>query len=166
MRLSEIAPRTPVFVDANIFIYHLTGNSHECRLFLERCQEGEVEAISSWSTAVEVWHRLMLAQAADKGWMAPGHGLRGLRRRPDRVRQFGAAAGRVGQLDAMGIRLVPLDREVMAEALRVSIATGLLPGDAIVVATMNLQGVQALATADKDFARVSSLDVYSPGDLT
>src|SRR5262245_52369529 len=46
MKLEEVPRGERVFVDANIFIYHFTRLSLECRAFLSRCESGEVQAFT------------------------------------------------------------------------------------------------------------------------
>ena len=46
MTLEKIGPGQVVFVDADIFICHLTGWSLACRSVLERCEKGEVTGIA------------------------------------------------------------------------------------------------------------------------
>jgi hypothetical protein len=41
-----------VFVDSTIFIYHFTGASLACRVFLERCEREEVNAFTSVRASV------------------------------------------------------------------------------------------------------------------
>lgn len=37
MTLAELQDGDSVFLDANIFIYHFGGQSHQCKGLLERC---------------------------------------------------------------------------------------------------------------------------------
>jgi predicted nucleic acid-binding protein len=65
--LSLVPDRSNVFVDANIFVYGLNGQSAQCRHFLERCSREELTGITLFETVNEATHRFMLAEAAAKG---------------------------------------------------------------------------------------------------
>jgi len=60
MKLDEIKTGSEVFVDSNIFIYHFTGVSDECGNFLNRCEQGDLTAITSVNVILEVLHRLII----------------------------------------------------------------------------------------------------------
>jgi predicted nucleic acid-binding protein len=67
MKLEDLSGGTPIFVDANIFIYHFSGISLECRAFLQRCESRQVEAFPGVHIVLEVMHRLMMLEALQKG---------------------------------------------------------------------------------------------------
>jgi predicted nucleic acid-binding protein len=67
MKLEDVPGGTPIFVDANIFIYHFSGISLECRAFLQRCESRQVEAFTGVHIVLEVMHRLMMLEALQKG---------------------------------------------------------------------------------------------------
>ena len=69
MKLEDLPGGTPIFVDANIFIYHFSGISLECRAFLQRCESRPVEAFTGVYIVLEVMHRLMMLEALQKGLM-------------------------------------------------------------------------------------------------
>ena len=46
MRFDELGDGSTIFIDANIFIYHVTGVSSECSQFRKRCEEGKVQGIT------------------------------------------------------------------------------------------------------------------------
>ncbi|HMD99732.1 MAG TPA: hypothetical protein VKM93_20685 [Terriglobia bacterium] len=52
-----------IFIDANIFVYGLSGQSGQCRQFLDRCLNEEVTGITLFETVNEVTHRLMVASS-------------------------------------------------------------------------------------------------------
>lgn len=65
--LPDVPAASDVFIDANIFIYALSGASDECRAFLERCSREELIGISCFPVVNDTTHRLMLAEAKSKG---------------------------------------------------------------------------------------------------
>lgn len=70
--LHDIPPGTRVFVDANIFYYHLVETpplSEECSNFFERVEKQEIIASTSSVAVAEAIHKVMLADAVSR------HGL-------------------------------------------------------------------------------------------
>jgi len=59
MKLEEVPSGAQVFVDANIFIYHFTHLSSECRAFLARCESGEVQAFTGAHILLEVQYGIL-----------------------------------------------------------------------------------------------------------
>ena len=47
MTLADIEAGAGVFVDANVFVYHVVGTSSECTALLRRCETGEVQGSTS-----------------------------------------------------------------------------------------------------------------------
>lgn len=68
MSLSAVTSGSNVFVDANILIYGLNGQSSQCHNFLERCSREEITGITLFALVNEATHRFMLAEAAAKGF--------------------------------------------------------------------------------------------------
>jgi predicted nucleic acid-binding protein len=56
-----------VFLDANIFIYGLLGESRQCAHLIERCRKEEVAGVTTTEVVGEVCHRLMIKEAMDLG---------------------------------------------------------------------------------------------------
>jgi predicted nucleic acid-binding protein len=109
-----------VFIDASIFIYHFTGTSPGCRRFLESCERGQVEGITSVTALAEVAHRLMMIEAVAKGLISPGNPARKLREKPAIVKELHVYLEQVELIPLMGIAVLSLDLETLgvAAALR------------------------------------------------
>lgn len=163
--LEEIGPGSMVFVDANIFIYHFTGRSMACRTLLERCEEGEVLGITGAHVVLEVLHRLMMLEAVQKDLISPGNVARRLRERLDIVRALDEYARHAGRIDDMGVRILPVDAQVVRASHEVRRAAGLLINDSVSVAMMQQDGIRAIATQDQDFKTVPGLQVYLARDI-
>jgi len=56
-----------VFLDANIFVYGLLGESEQCLALMERCRNEEVAGVTSTEVVGEACHRLMVKEAVDEG---------------------------------------------------------------------------------------------------
>src|SRR5437879_3918566 len=64
--LPLIPDKSNVFIDANIFIYGLNGQSAQCKRLLERCSREEVTGICLFEIVNEATHRFMLAEALER----------------------------------------------------------------------------------------------------
>ncbi len=162
--LSSLLVRSFIFIDANIFVYGLSGQSGQCRQFLERCLREEVTGITLVETVNEVTHRLMVAEALSKGLVTRGTAKR-LRE------NFGLIPGltdywrNTERLLALNLLFVPVNGAILRGAHAERQAAGLLTNDSMIVSCMREYGVSFLATSDQDFDRVAGITVFRPSDL-
>lgn len=162
MTLDDLPSGTEVFVDANIFIYHLNGHSPTCRRLFERLQAADIEGVTGAHVLIEVLHRLMTMEAREKGLITPGNPARKLKERPDIVRRLSDYQNLVEGILTIGIQVIPVDLQLVQASSGVRLREGLLVHDSITVAMMERLGLHAIATADQDFERVTGLEVYVP----
>lgn len=165
MRLDDLPPATPVFIDANIFIYHFTGASAECTRFLRRCEAGELIGSTSVSVLLEVLHRLMMVEAVKSGAVRPPNVLDKLRRRPEVIRSLSEYYVQTASIPDMGICVRGLSEDVLGASQRVRREHGLLVGDSLLIAAMRTEGVRTLASRDADLRRISEIEVAAPTDV-
>ena len=165
MTLDKLAPATPVFIDANIFIYHFTGASEECTRFLNRCEARELAGITSVSVLLEVLHRLMMVEAVRNRAVRPPKVLEKLRKRPEVVRALSEYYVNTMKIPEMGISVRSLPEEVLAASQRVRREHGLLVGDSLLLAVMREGGVRTLATHDADLGKIEEITVAVPADV-
>ena len=71
MTLDQIPGGESVFMDSNIFIYHFTGVSDRCTEFLMRCEQGDLNGVTSVSVLPEVLHRLMMVEVVKRNIFDP-----------------------------------------------------------------------------------------------
>ncbi len=163
--LAEIPAGTSVFLDATIFLYHFAGASRSCRSLLSRCEAGLLQAVTSTVAVAEVTHRLMTIEAVARGLVAPGNVVKKLRGRPEIVRQLSLYQEQAEKIPRMGVEVVPLDRRLLAIAAPLRTRYGLLTNDSILLATALDRGITAFASADRDFERVDTVQLFYPPDL-
>lgn len=163
--LSKLPAGTRVFIDANIFIYHFTGASQECREFLARCEHGEVFGATGVFILLEVLHRLMMIEAEAKKLVTPGGVAKKLKEKPEIVKRLKDYQAHADAILEMGVEILPLDVESVAMSGRYRRKHGLLVNDSVTVALALSQGISTLASADRDFERVRELAVYKPMDV-
>jgi predicted nucleic acid-binding protein len=72
MALASLASHSLIFIDANIFIYGLSGQSSQSAQFLERCLREDVTGITLFETVNEATHRFMVAEALAKDLITRG----------------------------------------------------------------------------------------------
>lgn len=165
MTLDDIATGVRVAVDANILIYHFTGQSRACQRFLRRCQSGELRACMPAHTALEVLHRRMTIEAVETGVASAGNVARKLAQHPDRVRQLLQCHADFAALRGLGIDIIATTPAALNRIHVHCLTYGLLANDAALVAVMEEEGISHLATADNALARMSVITVYQPDDL-
>lgn len=163
--LRKLPTGTRVFIDANIFIYHFTGVSQECREFLERCEHGEIFGVTGVLTLLEVLHRLMMIEAEAKKLITPGRLARKLKEQPEIVKHLKDYQTHAEAISEMGVEILPLEVESVVISKHYRRKYGLLVNDSVTVALALSQGISALASADRDFEQIKELTVYSPMDI-
>lgn len=165
MSLADLGDGESVFLDANIFIYHFAGRSLQCKALLERCARRKLQGYTSTSVLAEVLHRLMVAEAIEKGLVTAKAAVTRLKGKPELVKQLTKYDEDVRKIGQMNLTILSLTLEIIARSSSVRKTEGLLTNDSLVVAVMQEQGLTKLATTDRDFERVVGLEVYKPTDL-
>jgi predicted nucleic acid-binding protein len=165
MRLKDVSPGVDIFIDTNIFINHFTGHSAECTEFLIRCEEGELNGVTSTIVVTEVMHRLMLAEAESKKLANAPQILRKLTDRPEIVCRLTDYFVGVQAIYEIGIKVHPLTLELILSSQAIRARYGLMVNDSLIAATMGEAGMEALATNDDGFSRVDWIRVYKPENL-
>ena len=162
MRLVDVPPGSTLFLDTNIFIYHLTGTYATCAIVLDRARRREVRLVTSASIVQEAHHRLMIGEAAQR-FERHGRPLADwLKRHPELIRTLTQKARLAELLRACHIRVLPITHRLIREAHRLTDDLGLLTTDALLIATMRAHGLTHLVSNDRDFLRVSGLTVWRP----
>lgn len=164
-RIRDIPDGTVVFVDANILLYHFTGVSAECSQLLTRCEKGEVTGLTGMHILLETLHRLMMVEAVVKRLVSPGNVARKLRERPEVVAQLSQSEEQAEVVLRMGLRIMPLDEDILAASRAFRSSYGLMVNDSVTAAMARREGVETIATSDRDFLRIRGFRVYSPSDL-
>lgn len=163
--LNQIPLGSKVFIDANIFIYHFSGDGHisdACTEFLFRVEERDVEAFTSTIILSEVLHRLMIVEAIEKHELPLRGIVRYLKEHPDIVmtlEKYSVAPEKIHQMN-VAILAVALPDLVGSKGVRDSY--GLLTNDSTSVSILERFGITDIATNDSDFERVSGLRVWKP----
>jgi predicted nucleic acid-binding protein len=165
MTLADLRDGDSNFLDANIFIYHFGGQSVECKTLLERCARREVRGYASTPVLAEVLHRLMVAEAIQKGLVTTRTAVKKLREKPAVVKQLTKYHDDVSKIGQMNLAILSFTPEILTASEEVRKSEGLLTNDSLVVTFLRDRGLTKLATANGDFDRVPGVEVYKPTDL-
>jgi predicted nucleic acid-binding protein len=165
MRFTDIPAGAGVFLDANTLLYHFTSHPRYGAASTQLVQQIEQQihvGYTSTNVLGEVVHRLMTLEAiAIFGWPARGIAQR-LRQHPAEVQQLADYRRAIDEVSLLGIKILPIPARLVWLAADVIRNAGLLSNDALIVATMQDQGLIHLASNDADFDRVPGLTRYAP----
>ena len=165
MTFRDIAHGARLYIDANIFVYHFTQDSYECRDMIRRCSRKEIRAFTGTHVLLEVAHRLMMMEAVDSGLVTPGNVPGKLKRRPDLASQLHEYSDSIQFILNIGIEILQVDADLLRMSADLREQTGLLVNDSVSLAMMQCHRIPAIATNDRDFQRVNWLEVHLPSDL-
>ena len=165
MTLAEVPRSSAVFVDANIFIYHFAGRSDESSAFLTRIEAGEVRGFTGQTILLEVAHRLMIIEAAERGFTLGSNPSARLARRPDLVRQLSKYQFSTAKIPRMGIEVLALPDEFLGRSQEYRQTHGLLVNDSLIPLQMREAGITLLASGDTAFDRVPWIKRAAPHDV-
>ena len=165
MRLDEIPSGEKVFIDANIFIYHFTGASEECREFLKGCTQNKFTAFTSTTVLAEVCHRLMAVEAVKRALVQPKQPAMALQKNPAAVKKLSEYYVQITNVLGWGIHIISPHENIFVKSQIYRQRFGLLTNDSMVPVFMEEAGTANLASADQIFASISHLKIYSPADL-
>jgi len=165
MKLDEIKAGSEVFIDANIFIYHFTGVSDECCDFLNRCEQGDLTAITSVNVILEVLHRLMMVEAVKKNLVKPPNIVKKLSKDPSKVKGLNEYFVNTQKISEMGIEIKPVTFGTIIKSQMIRLAYGLMVNDSVIAASMQEEGIKLLATNDTGFEIIDEILVCSPGHV-
>jgi predicted nucleic acid-binding protein len=154
-----------VFLDANCLVYDATLDptfGPACKRLLERIENKDLSGYTSAAVLAEMAHRLMTIEAANR-LSRPLTGMANwLRRHPAEVQQATSPRRAIDELAAIPLAILPVTGSLVSRAADLSIQFGLLTNDALIVAVMQDNGLNTLASLDADFDRVPGITRYSP----
>ncbi|HRY47643.1 MAG TPA: type II toxin-antitoxin system VapC family toxin [Candidatus Paceibacterota bacterium] len=164
MTLNDIAEGDRVLIDANILIYAKRAMSEQCRRFLERCAQREVNGVLTTVAVAEFCHRRMMQEAQSRG-LSGSNPAKALSQDSALVRQLTQYRQDMDDLLAGEFAVLGIEAADFIKALELQRQHGLLTNDSLHLAVGLRAGVNHLATADPQFDVVSGVTVFKPGDL-
>jgi predicted nucleic acid-binding protein len=165
MTLAEMPDAATVFIDANVFVYHFTGVSPECKGLLERAERTSIRGVTGAHILLEVLHRLMMIEAVTKGLISPSQPAKKLKQNWQVIQQLKDYNHCVSEIAVLNVAVLPITEEVIRESEELRQAHGLMTNDSITFSLMTRHGLTNLATLDSDLRRVPGLALYQPSDV-
>lgn len=165
MTFNDLKKGDSIFIDANIFVYNFGAQSVECKELLLKCARGELIGYTLTSVLSEVLHRLMVAEAIEKGYITEKNPIKKLRENPEIVKKLITHIHNVEKIGEMNINIIALTNEMIKKSAKVRQNEGLLTNDSIIVAAIKDLGLSNLGTNDSDFDDIKWLNIYKPSDL-
>jgi predicted nucleic acid-binding protein len=164
--LSQIPNDAAVMVDANVFVYALTpqANLHgPCRDLLERGAHGNITLYTTVSVVADVLHRAMVLEVLAQGQaQRSAEAVQVLKQQPDMVVGLTRYRSILRDLRQARIDILPLTYRDLHSSRVYREQHGLLVNDSLIVAVMQREGMQFIATNDPDFERVPGIAVCMP----
>lgn len=162
--LQSIPKGSNVFVDANILVYGISGQSGQCRQLLERCSREEVTGVCLFEIVNEATHRLMMAEAKSKGLIASER-ARALREHFELIPTLRDYWRDTERILALNFLFIASTESIVRAAHPERQGASLLTNDSMIVSCMREYGIKFLATRDRDFERVGDITIFRPDDL-
>lgn len=163
MKLKDLPKGSKVFIDSNIFTYHLSGHGVfgvACRDFLKLVEKGEYKGYINDVVISEVLLNFLKSELLRLKKIEPYMAVKEIKK------------------DEKLLKIVDFSViEFLFERLRFEVAPSefgwktilrivgnyaLLPNDSIHLATIEKCGIENIATNDRDFERVEWLKVWKP----
>ena len=162
--LARLPSGSDVFLDANVFVNALLGQSVECLELLQRCTREDVYGATTLHVINEATHRLMLAEACAAGIIAKQHPSL-LGKRLQAITTLSKYWIQTQTILTMNMAILPVEEACLYGAHSVRSSYGMLTNDSLIVAAMRDYGLSIVASADGDFDHIMGLTRYTPTDL-
>jgi len=141
-----------VFVDSNVFLKVLEGDHNLKYYFINLCESDVVYRNPVvYSEVVYVWFRLSTGKKSFE-----------LKKLPELVKSKSKELKKVEDFLNLAENL-SINHKIEKTASGIIKQYGLLPNDALIVATCKHYGIKRIATLDKDFNRIDFLEVLEVG---
>lgn len=162
--LTSLPPATPVYLDANVFVYGLNGQSAVCGRLLRKCSNEQQLGITLLETINEATHKFMVSEAFAKGLVAKptAQALRARSHVIPSLREYWRLTERILRMDILFLSVSEaLARQAQVERQ----AYGLLTNDSLIVAAMRHYGIRQIASNDEDFGSISGITLFRADDI-
>jgi predicted nucleic acid-binding protein len=167
--LADFVADVPIFVDDNIFLFHVFddekhGKAATC--FLTGIENEETEALSSSLVVDEVFFKILVQEAAAHLKRPTIWNIKQAMKEKAFVEKVYAPVleykAYLESLAFLGMRIVEVTGAHLLTAADIGAEVGLLITDAAHVAVMRERGISHLATADADFFNIEGITVWTP----
>lgn len=163
--LPTIPNGADVFIDSNIFIYALNGQSAQCSTLLKKISNEEITGITSYHVVGEVTHKLMVAEYIATGGPGAGNPRKYLEGHPDVVKKLTRYWVGTENVLAMNLLFLTVDAGIIQGAHPIRQQSGMLNNDSLIAACMKYLGLTFIASHDEGFEAVAGFSVFKPTDV-
>jgi len=164
--LEALPLSSDVFIDANIFLYHIMRRPKffpPCHGFFTAIESGAYNGFTSTLVLNEVLHKLILAEATNTYGLRSEHDAANvLKQDPAKIKGLSQVWKTYSDIKEYPITICSCDESVLDMAIDLSNKYGLLISDATHLAVIKSEGISNIATNDTDFQRLNEIDVYKP----
>ena len=165
MDINKLAPKSSCLVDANILLYHIAGSSLDCKSFLHRVADEEIQAHLTTIVIAETLHRQMLIEAVVKGLVSPGKALNKLKANPSIIGNLTDYISEVEKLLQLPFVIIEIRPSDITKSHSLRQAHGLFVNDSINLACAQRLGISDIVTHDSDFKRTPAITSWEPTDI-
>lgn len=163
----EVLPlSSDVFIDANIFLYHIMKRPKffsPCHSFFVAIESGAYNGFTSTLVLNEVLHKLIIAEATNAyGLHSERDAANFLKLNPGKISGLSRVWRTYSAIKDYPIKICSCDESVLDMAVGLSSKYGLLISDANHLAVMKSEGISNIATNDSDFQRIDEINIYKP----
>jgi predicted nucleic acid-binding protein len=162
--LTSVPPGSDIFIDANILVYGLSGQSPQCFDLLDKCSREVLTGISLYEILNEATHKFMLAEALQRG-IIPKFSAAELRRNFLSIPLLNNYWLETERILALNLLFFSTDEAIVRKAQPERQNAGILTNDSMILSWMREYGIQYIATNDGDFERAAGITVFAPDDL-
>ena len=167
--LADFVTDEPIFVDANIFLFHAFDDKKRgeaATSFLTRIENEEIEALTSSLVVDEVFFKILVQEAAAHLERPTIWNIKRAMKEKAFVEKVYAPVleykAYLESLAFLGMRIVEVTSAHMLMAADIGAEFGLLITDAAHIAVMRERGISNLATADADLFNIKGITAWTP----
>ena len=157
-----IPPDSGVFIDSNIFTYHLLGHKRyrdSVKDFLIKIESGIYTGYINEVVVSEVYHNFIRVIICDKFNIQPVDFIRFIKSNPEAIAEVDLSKV-TAILSMKNLQLIHgIKIDMIEENMK---RYNLLSSDAIHLSPCRLQNIEYMATNDSDFERVDFLNLWMP----
>jgi predicted nucleic acid-binding protein len=164
--LKDFEERKPIFIDANIFLYHAFNTNSDAIDFLQRVESSSLKASTSSLALEEVFFKLLMQSASNSIEKVTVKKVKNILRDDTRreaiLKPLVEYGKYIGILRDAGMTVLELKGEDILAAIDASGQHNLVVADAAHLAVMRRKKIDQLASADGDFSTVPDITLWSP----
>jgi len=166
--LDDFTPDKQIFVDANIFTFHLMDDpryGESCTGFLQKIEDCKINGVTSSFVLDEVVYVLLIGKGCeildvDRAWKVRKEIKRNKGFAMQCYEPVNIFLDYIDSLKLLGLHVIDVRGDDVKDAVKFAVQYQLLPRDAIIISLMKQHNIKHIATCDSDFERVDFLNVW------